>query len=106
MTRTLAASLAALVALTTLLAVAGTAQAAPAPPQPACARTGIRSVDAACNTLLWALDAAIGPVDCLLNTAPVNWAQCTTGSAGPIPIVDYLLCYYYTPPANWVAACV
>lgn len=103
-------ALAVLVSLTGLLAVAGTAAAEPQVPvaiPPPCDLFALRSLRAACETVLLGVDVALDAVDCLLNMAPVNWlSQCTTGSIGPIPIVTYLLCYYNTPPNSWVATCV
>jgi hypothetical protein len=103
-------AVAALLGLTTLLAVAGTAQAgpqAPAPIPPPCDLFALRSLRAACETIFWGVDAAVDPVECLLNTAPANWLRdCTRGAIGPAPIVTYLLCYYNTPPSAWVATCV
>ncbi|MCA1818659.1 MAG: hypothetical protein LC620_01180 [Halobacteriales archaeon] len=101
---------AALLGLATLLAAAGTAQAepqAPAPIPPPCDLFALRSLRAACETVFLGVAVTVGLVNCLLNTAPVNWLRdCTTGSIGPIPIVDYLLCYYNTPPNSWASTCV
>jgi hypothetical protein len=100
-----------LVAIAGLLATATPAAATQGDDQqavPLCyVLTYPKAYTAACLTAMIPVSLAVGTANCLLNTAPVNWASdCLGPYSVTIPLLDYAFCYYTTPPSNWNAVCV